>query len=99
MKPAKPRILTINGGSSTIKFALFEAGGSLRLMLDGNVDRVGLSGTNLTFRDSTGKSQNNRAIDIDDHGSAVAFLLDWLETQQVFASVKAVGHPVVHGMG
>ena len=29
MKPAKPRILTINGGSSSIKFALFEAGDSL----------------------------------------------------------------------
>lgn len=25
MKPADPRILTINGGSSSIKFALFEA--------------------------------------------------------------------------
>ena len=30
MKPANPRILTINGGSSSIKFALFEAGDSLR---------------------------------------------------------------------
>ena len=29
MKPAKPRILTINGGSSSIKFALFEAGAPL----------------------------------------------------------------------
>ena len=28
MKPANPRILTINGGSSSIKFALFEAGDS-----------------------------------------------------------------------
>jgi acetate kinase len=28
MKPANPRILTINGGSSNIKFALFEAAGS-----------------------------------------------------------------------
>ena len=26
MKPSNPRILTINGGSSSIKFALFEAG-------------------------------------------------------------------------
>ena len=26
MKPANPRILTINGGSSSIKFALFDAG-------------------------------------------------------------------------
>ena len=33
MKPADPRILTINGGSSSIKFALFEAGDSLRRIL------------------------------------------------------------------
>ena len=33
MKPASPRILTINGGSSSIKFALFEAGDSLRRIL------------------------------------------------------------------
>ena len=30
MKPVKPLILTINGGSSSIKFALFEAGDPLR---------------------------------------------------------------------
>ena len=35
MKPAKPRILTINGGSSSIKFALFEASDSLRRILEG----------------------------------------------------------------
>jgi acetate kinase len=28
-KPTNPRILTINGGSSSIKFALFETGDSL----------------------------------------------------------------------
>ena len=33
MKPTNPRILTINGGSSSIKFALFEAGDSLRRIL------------------------------------------------------------------
>jgi acetate kinase len=30
-----PLILTINGGSSSIKFALFEAGDSLRRILGG----------------------------------------------------------------
>jgi len=35
MQPAKPRILTINCASSSIKFALFEAGASLRRILDG----------------------------------------------------------------
>ena len=32
-KPAHPRILAINGGSSSIKFALFEAGDSVRRIL------------------------------------------------------------------
>jgi len=30
MKPANPRILTINGGSSSIKIALFEIGDQFR---------------------------------------------------------------------
>jgi acetate kinase len=91
-------LLTINGGSSSIRFALYEEGEPLRLLLNGKVDRVGLSGTNLSFKDSTGLSQDSRIIDLAHHPSAVAFLLDWLETQQVFASVKVVGHRVVHGM-
>ena len=102
-KAVEPRgescsLLTINGGSSSIRFALYEDAEALRRLLDGKVDRVGLSGTNLTFKDSTGQSQDSRTIDPTDHSSAVAFFLDWLETQQAFASVKAVGHRVVHGM-
>ena len=42
MPADKPRILTINGGSSSIKFAMFEMGGSLRRILDGAIDRIGL---------------------------------------------------------
>jgi len=91
-------VLTINGGSSRVRFALYEAGEPLRRRLDGKVDRIGLSGTNLIFNDSTGESQDTRTIDLAKHSSVVTFLLDWLETQQVFASVSAVGHRVVHGM-
>ena len=90
--------LSINGGSSSIRFALYGEGEPLRLLLDGKVDRVGLSGTNLTFKDSTGQPQDSRSADPANHHSAAAFLLDWLETRQVFASVQAVGHRVVHGM-
>ena len=42
MKPANLRILTINGGSSSIKFALFEVGDSLRRILEGGIERIGL---------------------------------------------------------
>jgi acetate kinase len=90
-------LLTINGGSSSIRFAVYDGDKTMRL-LDGKVDRVGLSGTNLTFKDAAGQSQNSRAIDSSDRRSAVDFLLDWLQTQPVFASVEAVGHRVVHGM-
>ena len=53
-------LLTINGGSSSIRFALYEESEPLRLLLDGKVDRVGLSGTNLSFKDSTGQPQDRR---------------------------------------
>jgi acetate kinase len=91
-------LLAINGGSSSIRFALYDDSRSLRRRLDGKVDRVGLSGTNLTFNDADRKPQTGRTIDSTDHRSAVKLLLDWFETQQVFASVQAVGHRVVHGM-
>lgn len=39
MKSANPRILTINGGSSSIKFALSEAGDSLQRVLQGGIER------------------------------------------------------------
>ncbi len=46
-------ILTINGGSSSIKFALYQVDEPLKRRLYGKVDRIGLSGTNLSFNDLT----------------------------------------------
>jgi acetate kinase len=98
MKPALPCVLTINGGSSSIRFAVFEAGETPRRQLSGKIDRIGLSGTILIVNDPAGKPQVLRHLAAADHSRAVAFLLDWLEAQPVFASVKAAGHRVVHGM-
>jgi acetate kinase len=91
-------VLTINGGSSSIKFVLYKTGEAPKRTLSGKVDRIGLSGTNLTFHDATGKPQNSRNIAAADHKSAAKSLIDWLEEQPGFASVGAVGHRVVHGM-
>jgi len=57
-----------------------------------------LSGTNLTFNDPTKKQQESRKLAAADHKSAANFLIDWLEEQKSFDSVRAVGHRVVHGM-
>ena len=98
MKPANPCVLTINGGSSSIKFALYQVGQPLKRGLHGMVDRIGLTGTNLTFEDATGKRQESLNLTAADHKSAANSLVNWLEEQPVFASIKAVGHRVVHGM-
>ena len=104
MRPAElekkgvPCVLTINGGSSSIRFAVYEATEAPRRRLDGKIDRVGLSGTSLMVNDPAGQPQNLRRLAAADHRTAVGFLLDWLEAQPVFASITAVGHRVVHGM-
>ena len=61
MKSALPCVLTINGGSSSIRFAVYEAGDTPRRRLDGKIDRIGLSGTNLIVNDPAGTPQVSRA--------------------------------------
>jgi acetate kinase len=98
MKPTNAHILTINGGSSSIKFALYEAVNPLKRGPHGTVDRIGLRGTNLTFQNAVGERPASCPLAAASHKSAANSLLDWLEKQNDFTSVKAVGHRVVHGM-
>lgn len=98
MKFSNQYLLSINGGSSSIKFALYQVEEPLKLRLYGKVDRIGLSGTNLTFHDPDGKPKVSLNLTVTDHKSAANFLIDSLEKQNGFESVLAVGHRVVHGM-
>jgi acetate kinase len=98
MKAAPPCVLTINGGSSSVRFALFEAGKNPRRLLRGKIDRIGLRGTSLTTTDSAGRTLVARRLTASDHRTAAGLLMDWLGTQAAFASVRAIGHRVVHGM-
>jgi acetate kinase len=91
-------VLTINGGSSSIKFALYQTGESLEQCFQGSVDRIGLPGTNLTFNDSTGNQEGSLILESSDTRSASNFLIDWLEEQIDFSLISGVGHRVVFGM-
>lgn len=98
MKPHNPYILTINGGSSSIKFALYQVGKILERELYGSIDRIGLNGTSLTFNCPATNHRESRPFATSDHKSAANFLIDWLEEQNNFEWVRAIGHRVVHGM-
>jgi len=91
-------ILAINGGSSSIKFAMYQTGKSLKKSLNGSVDRISLPGTNLTFSDSDGKQKNSLILESSDTRSAANFLIDWLEKKIDFSSIKGIGHRVVFGL-
>jgi len=98
MQSANPHILTINGGSSSIKAALYEVGDSLKRKLNAKIDRIGLSGTNLMYNEQETNQQGSLSIAASDHSSAANTLIDWLQQQAEFSSVVALGHRVVHGM-
>ena len=51
MKSAVPCILTINAGSSSIRFAVYEASAAPRRRLDDKIDRIGASRTTLLVSD------------------------------------------------
>jgi acetate kinase len=95
MDPAT--ILTINGGSSSIKFALFEAGTSLKRILAGSIERIGLPDTTLVVKGARPADNFTRTLDAADHAAAVGRLMDWIGERVGQASLAAVGHRVVHG--
>jgi len=98
MKPADPAILVINGGSSSIRFAVYWQRGPLTLAFHDRVERIGLPGTCLFFSDGSGGPLTSTGFAAHDHRSAATLLIDWLEGQSCFSSVTAVGHRIVHGM-
>jgi acetate kinase len=97
MKPAKPRILTINGGSSSIKFALFEAGEVFQRILAGGIERIGMPEATMRVKGSNPKDDFSHPLAAPDHTVAVGVLMDWIEECLGRDALAAVGHRVVHG--
>jgi len=95
MKPANRHILTINGGSSSIKFALFDAGTSPKRILAGGIERIGLPDATWHAKGLHDADTFSRSVPAPNHKAAVGLLMDWVEQRR--DSLAAVGHRVVHG--
>jgi acetate kinase len=91
-------VLAINGGSSSIKFALYRGGNTLAQTLSGGIDRIGLAEARFSFREAPDQTSDSRPVNVRDFATAIRFLLDWLDERIGLASLGAVGHRVVHGM-
>ena len=89
-------ILTINAGSSSVKFALYRLGALGKQLLSGKLERIGLPKALLTARGLDGKKET-RVVAARSHHAAGVILINWLEQQIGFAQVGGIGHRIVHG--
>jgi len=90
-------ILTVNGGSSSIKFALFEVSHSLRRIVAGQLERIGLPDAMFAAKGASPEDNFSRPVSAPNHTSAVHILMNWIEKRVPRGQLAAVGHRVVHG--
>ena len=91
------KVLSINAGSSSIKFRVYEMPEE-KLLMKGMFERIGIEGSSYNIRIGENKIQKEEVI--KDHETAVSILLNELLEQNIVKDldeIKAVGHRVVHG--
>lgn len=91
-------ILVVNAGSSSIKFAIYDAAGDHDSALYGGaIDDIGHA-ARLRARDAAGKSLADVTIGgAASHEDCLAALLKWIAGHSGGIELAAAGHRVVHG--
>ena len=91
-------IAVLNAGSSSIKFALYEAGRDGALLFHGQVENIGLA-AHLAVTDASGATVAERRWSKGelDHQGATAEILKLGRELLAGRPVLAIGHRVVHG--
>ncbi len=97
MKLIKSCVLTINGGSSSIKFALYQIEDCLIQLLYGEVENIGTKNAKLNSTQTITNQKSSVKITASDPDAATNFLIEWLDKQDGFNAVKAIGHRIVFG--
>ncbi|MEO7052453.1 MAG: acetate/propionate family kinase [Rhodanobacter sp.] len=97
MTSSHSRILTINGGSSSIKFAMFEAREVPQRILSGAIERIGQAQATLETKGPGEAEHASHAVKAPDHAAAVDVLMDWIGQRPHADGLAAVGHRVVQG--
>jgi acetate kinase len=88
-----PAVLSINCGSSSLKFAVY-AEGSERRAAEGAVERIGGAGGRAWIRQGAARAEREAAC--PDHAAALAMAFELLATSDAPRAAVA-GHRIVHG--
>jgi acetate kinase len=90
-------VLTINGGSSSLKFAVFAASAPSGRILSGRVERIGPGGSRLVVTDAGGTRREDRHADAPDQAAAAGLVIERIEQVTGLSAIAAVGRRIVHG--
>lgn len=91
------KILSVNAGSSTLKFQMYEMPEE-KVLISGNFERVGIDNSFYTIKFG-GEKIKKEAV-LKNHGDAVRILCDELVSNKIVSNldeIEAVGHRMVHG--
>ena len=97
MNTTENNILILNGGSSSIKFALFVLNPNLRIKMKGQIERIGTPDAMLSTQEGEREAQVTRPVAAADYASAVKLLIGWIDEKDIDDTLIAVGHRIVHG--
>ena len=97
MNTTENNILILNGGSSSIKFALFALNPMLRVMIKGEIERIGTTDALFSTQEGSREAHATRPVAAADYASAVNLLIDWIDEKDIDGTLIAVGHRIVHG--
>ncbi len=98
MKPDNSNILTINGGSSSIKFAIYKMTENPHKISSGQIKRIGLPDPAFSVTKNISNENEQIKMVAKDFKEAAEFLIDWLKKQEFFDRISCIGHRIVHGM-
>jgi acetate kinase len=100
-RPPRSCILTVNGGSSSLKFAVFAhqqaQAGSPERLIAGKIERIGLPDARVTVAGPDGKVGQTWPVTAPDLASSAEVLITWLDRHVGCEALAGVGHRVVHG--
>jgi acetate kinase len=90
-------LLTINAGSSSIKFSLFEINGAPKRLFEGVIDNIGQPVARIVAKGADASNELSESVDVHDHAAAAGVLIDWLKPRIPSGTLSAIGHRIVHG--
>jgi acetate kinase len=98
-RPERSCLLTINGGSSSLKIALFPqtAETPTRALLKGRVERIGLTNARAIVTPPDGGAVQTVGVDAPDLGAAAGWLVEWLDEHVGWPAIAGIAHRIVHG--